>query len=1770
MKVFVCGVPCCLLPSRRFEPLRSMNFWTVPSVDDIPPNVSSGTDLEPRTAVEVEAVERRRWLRLVQEAWLRRGRRVPLSEREPPVGGIAAEAAVVPAVTTAVVVSININPLLWGEEGDGNQEENSIQALDAPYVFGWRSLGLLPGDSFNILGELGKQLERRYQALSKRSLMVKHCHNTEVSRLHRGLMQCRERAGGRGKVIFHYGGYGVPRPQSGLIYLMEPSGSAVKCRTRTLFEEVGLPLVVVADCPNASELLRNFLRYQSSPKPEHNTGSDAEGDTSFAQGPPDADRPTLRVPHEGTAGVSSFDAGSEETCATSSVLSDFFFLGATFSGELPQHPKLPSDILTSCLMTPLQMALLWFMVENDSLTDIHPLLPFLIPGALDDKKTPLGQLHWATMAIMECIAWSSLPYKTFVHLFREDVVVAPLFRGFLLAERIITALGGEVCVYPPLPHMGNHPQWDSLDCIIGRTFVSLKRAVQPAPPTSLTTLEFREWLDWNVTKWRCEQRSMSLPSLGNRPVTVPDFLEEELRCLMAVAERVTEQSLFHCGGIAWHQCRRPGHIGPHRTGPRKASIYRGMGEEAAVDPLLACSTGSNDLSGCGCSGGAFMRPFPSVAGLPMLLQGLLVVAHRDEAMKVLCRFIDAGLSAAAACAKVGIFDMALARFWSRSDLQHLLPSMLFVYAKACYADPSLAGLAWAQRSAVTTSCLKALERPFSLPSDPPAGPGLWQCKELGYWLESEGQRVLSSAILSMTSFSFDQDRKYLLESGALNLCSELLRDASVRVPLLQRGSAEVYINQSRGSRVQHHFVATTDAYAARLTTSITSLLALFVALTWKASALEPGAARPIDTGTEGALTNGSGGEQKLGLEELASPLKTLHLLSWASSSIIRGAALKAISMTMSSSCTDEAASLRCIHIIVECANVLVAPREGNMSNRIDLVDIVFLSIRWLVRYLSAHMPMETVRASVQCASEKIYRASEAGEGGSNCGGEEDILPGLVSGTRSLICDIYFPKGCPLESCPSKCDNDRAMEVGCPIVFLARLVCWTGAATHDPCPYVSSRAEEALSCLPPLSAGGFFTQPTTPKESGAVEKSTKVPSDAKSRRFLSMLRSSVIRVLKRGMRGTGNRSDGAASRGKAAGVERDRRLSNESGGAADVQTLACDAVLPRRIVSTGSGAAVASFVFTLLGFLDELLLVPMDDDDPRNTFNLRRDFCMREYVHKVRNELRLSAPPAGYSGDSCNLPAVPSPPLPTWSPPVSHVEGVKPLVDEEREPSGMLSPTGSQLPLINLSITSDTSLGASAWSRPDSNVSFEHDGHIGVMAFHMAERHLVTGTSHGTVQVWSWSAEEHLTAMAGRSSTALSAACSLTAATASASTSPATSVGVGSTSVHVKATCRWISDICVPAVTSWVDPVAFARTTTLYNQQQQSGPRKKMTSGIIAKSSDGWVGLPWNIHSAWQCPEEDSPVISEHCATNSTKSVTGLHFVDAAYRTLLCVVGSSGSVQLFTDYAGGTAVKRVTSFATAACGGRCGGGRMPCLSSYHVPATLLHVSGPDGLIDSWDLVCEHKVLEGIGSQQSSFIMPSVITPSSTDDSTVAVGGGSVYLFDLRKPARATCIFPSSAESEDDAAKRPVGGAENSKGTCLHISFPYCYPHVIVTGYGGAKGVVTLWDKRFPRDPLRQVVVAEPVAPASSALRNPVCRMDVQPYHQTLSTVSATADAIFISDVMEESAVNGQARASYTRVKELPGAVAFHPILPICAVATGGPPRIYGRSTTCVYD
>ncbi|XP_021766700.1 regulatory-associated protein of TOR 2-like isoform X2 [Chenopodium quinoa] len=258
------------------------------------------------------------------------------------------------------------------------------------------------------------------------------------------------------RILFHYNGHGVPKPTSdGVMWLLNRSYTQyIPLRATELDSWLKSPSIYVFDCSAAGNIVNAFIELIDA----------------------------------------SISSGAAKDC---------ILLAACEAHEtLPQSAEFPADVFTSCLTTPLQMALRWLCKRSLLHESLDHSLIDNIPGHLSDRKTLLGELNWIFTAVTDTIAWNVLPRDLFQRLFRQDQLVASLFRNFLLAERIMRSANCSPFSYPMLPPTHQHHMWDAWDMAAEICLSQLPSLIhdptvefQPSPffTEQLTAVEV--WLD---------------------------------------------------------------------------------------------------------------------------------------------------------------------------------------------------------------------------------------------------------------------------------------------------------------------------------------------------------------------------------------------------------------------------------------------------------------------------------------------------------------------------------------------------------------------------------------------------------------------------------------------------------------------------------------------------------------------------------------------------------------------------------------------------------------------------------------------------------------------------------------------------------------------------------------------------------------------------------------------------------------------------------------------------------------------------------------------------------------------------------------------------------------------------------------------------------------------------------------------------------------------------------------------------------------------------
>ncbi|KAI8799321.1 raptor N-terminal caspase like domain-containing protein [Cladochytrium replicatum] len=246
------------------------------------------------------------------------------------------------------------------------------------------------------------------------------------------------------RILFHYNGHGVPKATTGGEIWVFNKGYTqyIPVAIHDVMAWLGSPSIYVYDCSSAGNVLLTFNKLAEQ--------RDAE-----------VARLQQTKPQASTPGSISQQLNAP---ANPTPMKECIQLAACGPNEiLPMTPELPADVFTCCLTTPIQIALRWFVKQNRFMHKIDPEMIMKIPGRLNDRRTPLGELNWIFTAITDTIAWNVLPHDLFKKLFRQDLMVAALFRNFLLAERIMRYYNCTPMSSPKLPPTHHHPLWKAWD-----------------------------------------------------------------------------------------------------------------------------------------------------------------------------------------------------------------------------------------------------------------------------------------------------------------------------------------------------------------------------------------------------------------------------------------------------------------------------------------------------------------------------------------------------------------------------------------------------------------------------------------------------------------------------------------------------------------------------------------------------------------------------------------------------------------------------------------------------------------------------------------------------------------------------------------------------------------------------------------------------------------------------------------------------------------------------------------------------------------------------------------------------------------------------------------------------------------------------------------------------------------------------------------------------------------------------------------------------------
>ena len=340
-----------------------------------------------------------------------------------------------------------------------------------------------------MMEQIGKRLQEQYETLSLRT-RYKQYLDPSIDETKRFCVSLRRNAKDE-RVLFHYNGHGVPLPTaSGELWVFN--------KNYTQYIPIGIydlqawlagPSLFVYDVSHAGNILHNFESFISKHKKENE------------------------------------EARTRDPSAPIQNYEDCIQLAACERTEmLPTNPDLPADLFTCCLTTPIDIALRWFVLQNPlpstiEITDYK--IP--VPGRLQDRRSPLGELNWIFTAITDTIAWNILPRALFKKLFRQDLMVAALFRNFLLSERVMRANHCHPICSPALPETHHHALWQSWDLAIDNVLSQLPALLEHEAGKQVYEYEHSTFFSEQLTAF--EVYLSSGPTKDEAPDQLPIVLQ---------------------------------------------------------------------------------------------------------------------------------------------------------------------------------------------------------------------------------------------------------------------------------------------------------------------------------------------------------------------------------------------------------------------------------------------------------------------------------------------------------------------------------------------------------------------------------------------------------------------------------------------------------------------------------------------------------------------------------------------------------------------------------------------------------------------------------------------------------------------------------------------------------------------------------------------------------------------------------------------------------------------------------------------------------------------------------------------------------------------------------------------------------------------------------------------------------------------------------------------------------------------------------------------
>ena len=320
-----------------------------------------------------------------------------------------------------------------------------------PAIYMWRDVRSVMETEFT---EYAKNYFKEHYTNIKKKLRFFNQIDPTVDKLNNVMTLRRDIPNGR--IIYHYIGYGFPTMKDSTIPCIDKkTGNYISYPLKSLFESIKPPSLFIFDCSNAASAIQALenatLTNKSSP----------------------IDQIKLK----------------EQFMTRNIDWNDWFCFCATDVNEqLPSDPHLPNDFLTSCIFTPIRMAIICHILQfyrtSSIVTNSFPLdrcqkniahsEDSLLENTERKKYDPLfdtnsqinKSLEHVLSAIIDAIAVESIPGYLYNELFTRDHFIALLYKRLLLAQYLLRPYQIHPVSRPAIPDLSTHPLWQHWKMIV--------------------------------------------------------------------------------------------------------------------------------------------------------------------------------------------------------------------------------------------------------------------------------------------------------------------------------------------------------------------------------------------------------------------------------------------------------------------------------------------------------------------------------------------------------------------------------------------------------------------------------------------------------------------------------------------------------------------------------------------------------------------------------------------------------------------------------------------------------------------------------------------------------------------------------------------------------------------------------------------------------------------------------------------------------------------------------------------------------------------------------------------------------------------------------------------------------------------------------------------------------------------------------------------------------------------------------------------------------